>query len=154
VPTGDPNCSPHICNARNILLATDGSAGGVEDGGGDFDNERDGGFEGGGEDDDEEGGMVEINNNSFSFSADKQEQLTVDDDDGGQLDVAAVVAFGRWASDGDQVSVLALSDEKRRVGEASSYKEVREGGAEGNCAFSMPFKIAAKEVFSSYGRQG
>jgi hypothetical protein len=34
---------------------------------------------------------------------------------------------GRRASDGDQPSVMALLAEKRRVGEASSSKEVRKG---------------------------
>jgi hypothetical protein len=73
--------------------------------------------------------MVEINNNSFSFSAD-EEQLTMDDDDGSQLDASAVAtaAFGRWASDGDKSSVLALLSGKQRVGEASSSKEMRDGG--------------------------
>ncbi len=90
--------------------------------------------------------MVEINNNSFSFSADK-EQLTMDDDDGSQLDAAATAAaaFGRWASDGDQLSVLALLSGKRRVGEASSSKEMRDGGQKKSRAFSMPFKTARKK---------
>jgi hypothetical protein len=72
--------------------------------------------------------MVESNNNSFSFSADKQEQMTVVDDDWGQLDVVAASASGRQASDGDQLEVASLSARKRRVGEASSSNEVREGG--------------------------
>jgi hypothetical protein len=45
VRTGDPNCPPHVCNAKRIyykiVLATDGSTGGSEDGG-DIINERDG----------------------------------------------------------------------------------------------------------------
>jgi hypothetical protein len=74
IPTSDPNMPPHIRKANHIyykiVLATDGSTGGSEDGG-DLDNERYGEFEEDEEDNDEVGGMVEINNNSFSFSADK-----------------------------------------------------------------------------------
>ncbi len=81
IPTGDPNMPPHICKAKHIyykiVLATDGSTGGLEDDGGDLDNERDGEFKEDEEDDEEEGGMVKVNNNSFSFSAD-EEQLTMD----------------------------------------------------------------------------
>ncbi len=71
---------------------------------------------------------MESKNNFFSFSADKQDQLTVDNDHGGQLDVAAAAASGRQASDGDPLSVLALLAGKRRVGEASAFTEVREEG--------------------------
>jgi hypothetical protein len=121
---------PHICNALciyyKIVLATDWSTGGLEDGG-DLNNERDCEFDEGKDDDDEEGGMVGVNNNSVSFSADK-EQLTVENDEWGQLDVEAAVASGRQASGGNQSSVLALLAGKRRVGEASSSKEVRDGG--------------------------
>jgi hypothetical protein len=126
-----------------IVLATDGSTNESEDGG-DLDNERDGEFEEDKKDEEEEGGMVKINNNSFSFSADK-EQLTGDDDDGGQLDVAAAAASGIWAFDGDQWSVLALLAGKQRVGEASSSKEMRDGGQKISCAFSMPFKTTRKK---------
>jgi hypothetical protein len=99
IPTGDLNWPPHICNAKRICLkivvATDMSMGGSEDGG-DLDNERDSEFEGDNnkrdgeykENDDDEGDMVGSNNNVFSFSAEKQEQLTVDNDDGGHLNVA------------------------------------------------------------------
>jgi hypothetical protein len=81
VPAGDPNCPPHICNVKHIynkiLLPSDRSTGGLEDGG-DLNNERDDEFEGDNnkrdgeykDDDDDEGGMVESNSNSFSFSAD------------------------------------------------------------------------------------
>jgi hypothetical protein len=83
-PTNDPNCPYHVWNAKHIyykiVLATDGSTGGSEDGG-DLGDERDGEIEGDNnkmdgeynKEDDEEDGMVESNNNSFSFSADKQE---------------------------------------------------------------------------------
>ncbi len=133
IPTGDPNMPPHICKAKHIyykiVLATDGSTGGLEDGGGDLGFERDGEFEEDKEDDDEEGGMVEINNSSFSFSA-GEEQLTMDNDDGSQSDAtaAAAAASGRWASDGDQSSVLAMLSGKVRVGEDSSSREIRDGG--------------------------
>jgi hypothetical protein len=112
IPTGDPNMPPHICKAKHIyyriVQATDGSTGGSKDGA-DLNNEMDGEFEDDEEDDDEEGGMVEINNNSFSLSADDK-QLTMDDDDGSQIDAAAAAAAasGRWASDGDQSSVLSI----------------------------------------------
>ncbi len=61
--------------------------------------------------------MAASNNNSFSFSAVEQEQLTVADDYGGQLDVAVDMASGRWASDGNQLAVLAELAEKCKVGE-------------------------------------
>jgi hypothetical protein len=133
IPTGDPNMPPHIHKAKHIyykfVLATDGSTDASEDGGGDLDNERDDEFEDDEDDDDEEGGIVEINNNSFSLSAD-MEQLTMEDDDGSQIDAAALAmaTSGRWASDGDQTSVLAILSGKQRVGEASSSKEMRDGG--------------------------
>jgi hypothetical protein len=66
----------------------------------------------------------------------------VNNDDGGQLDVAAVAASGRRASNGNQLSFLALLSGKRRVGEASSSKEMRDGGQKESLAFSMPFKTA------------
>ncbi len=141
IPTGDPNCPPHVRNAKRIyykiVLVTDGSMGGSEDGSdlninnerdgeikGD-NNERDGDYE---EDEEEEDGMAESNDNFFFFSVDKQEQMTVADDVRGQLDVAAAAASGRRASDGDQSSVLASLAGKRRVGEATSSKKVKEGG--------------------------
>jgi hypothetical protein len=139
MPTNDPNCPPHVCNVKGIYynnaLATDGLTGGSEDGG-DLDNERDGEFEDDNnkrdgeykEDDEEEDGMAESNNNSSSFSADKQEQLTVANHDGGQLDVVAATACGRRASDGDQSVVAAALAGKRRLGEAASSKEARKGG--------------------------
>jgi hypothetical protein len=126
ISTGDPNMPPHICKAKHIyyriVQATDGSTGGSEDGA-DLNNERDGEFEDDEEDDEEEGGMVEVNSNSFTSSADDK-QLTMDNDDGSQIDAAtaAAVASGRWASDGDQLSVLAILSGKRRVGEASSSR--------------------------------
>ncbi len=129
---------PHICKAKHIyyriVQVTDGSTGGLEDGA-DLDDERDGEFEDDEEDDDKEGGMVEVNNNSFTSSADNK-QLTMDDDNCTQIDAAAAaaVALGRWASDGDQLSVLAISSGKRRVGEASSSREMR-----------MPFKTSRKK---------
>jgi hypothetical protein len=101
---------PHICKAKHIyyriVQVTDGSTGGSEDGA-DLDNERDGEFEDNEEEDDEEGGMVEVNNNSFSLSA-EDKQLTMDNDNGSQIDAAAAAAGAsrRWASDGDQPSVL------------------------------------------------
>ncbi len=149
IPTGDPNMPPHIRKAKHIyyriVQATDGSTGGSEDGA-DLNNERDGEFEDDEEDDDEEGGMVEVNNNSFSLSADN-EQLTMDDDDGSQIDAAAAAAaaVGRQASDGDQSSVLTILSGKRRVGEASSSREMRDGGQKKIPAFSMPFKTPRKK---------
>jgi hypothetical protein len=77
-------------------------------------NERDGEYK---EDDNKEDCMAASNNNSFSFSAVEQEQLTVADDYGGQLDVAVDMASGRWASDGNQLAVLAELAEKCKVGE-------------------------------------
>ncbi len=133
IPTGDPNMPSHICKAKHIyhkiVLATDGSTGALEDGGGDLNNERDDEFEDDKEDDDEEGGMVEINNNSFSLSANK-EQLTMEDDYVSQKDAAAaaLAASGRRASDGNQLSVLAILSWKWRVDKASSSKEMRDGG--------------------------
>ncbi len=108
------------------MLVTDGSTVGPEDGG-DFDNERDGEYEGDGnkrdgeyeDGDEEEDGIGENNDTSFSFSANKQEQLTVAAGDGGQLDVTA-----------------AAASEKRRVGEAASSKEVREGGQKKLCLYA------------------
>jgi hypothetical protein len=62
IPTGDPNMPPHIRKAKHfyykIVLATDGSTGASEDGGGDLDNERDDEFEDDEEDNDEEDGIV------------------------------------------------------------------------------------------------
>jgi hypothetical protein len=71
--------------------------------------------------------MVEVNNNSFSLSAENK-QLTMDNDNGSQIDAAAAaaVASGRRASDGDQLSVLAISSGKQRVGEASTSMEMRD----------------------------
>ncbi len=91
--------------------------------------------------------MVEINNNSFSFSADK-EQLTMDDDDASQLDAAAVTAAasGRQASDGDQLSVLAILSGKWRVGEASSSKEMRDGGQKKAVPFPCPSKPRGRSL--------
>jgi hypothetical protein len=140
---------PHICKAKHIyyriVQATDGPTGGSEDGA-DLDNERDGEFEDDEDDDDEEGGMVEVNTNSFSLSADN-EQLTMDDDNGSQIDAAAAAATasGRWAFEGDQLSVLAILSGKRRVGEASSSREMRDGGQKKSHAFSMPFKTPRKK---------
>jgi hypothetical protein len=148
IPTGDPNMPPHICKAKHIyyriVQATDGSTGGSEDGA-DLDNERDGEFEVD-EEEDDEGGMVEVNNNSFSLSAD-DEQLTMDDDDDSQIDAAAAaaVASGRQASGGDQSSVLASSSGKRKVGEASSSREMRDGGQKKSRAISMPFRTPRKK---------
>ncbi len=48
-------------------------------------------------------------------------------DDGGELDVVAAAASERRAPVGDQLDVVSLLAGKRRVGEASSSKEVREG---------------------------
>ncbi len=138
ITTGDPNCPLHVwkkCIYYKIVLTTDGSMGGSEDGG-DPDNERDGEIKGDNnerdgeykEEDEEEDGMAESNSNSFSYSADKQEQMNVANDDGGQSDVAAALASGRRASDGDQWDVAASLAWKRRVGEAASSKEVRDGG--------------------------
>jgi hypothetical protein len=149
ITTGDPNMPPCIPKAKHIyyriVQATDGSTGGSEDGA-NLDNERDGEFEDNEEDDEEEGGMVEVNNNSFSLSADN-EQLTMDDDNGSQIDAVAVAATasGRWASDGDQSSVSAILSGKRRVGEASSSREMRDGGQKKSRAFSMPFKTSRKK---------
>jgi hypothetical protein len=105
---------PHICKAKHIyykiVLATDRSTGGLEDGGGELNDERDGEFEEDEDEDEEEGGMVEINNNDSSFSADK-DQLTMDgDEDGSHINAAAVAsaASGRQASDGEQSSVFAI----------------------------------------------
>jgi hypothetical protein len=94
--------------------------------------------------------MVEINNNIFSFSADK-EQLTMDNDDDSQIDtaVAAAVTSGRQASDGDQSSVSAILSGKRRVGEASSSKEMRDGGQKKPCLF-YALQNPKEEVFLSY----
>jgi hypothetical protein len=85
--------------------------------------------------------MVEVNNNSFTSSADNK-QLTMDNDDGSQIDAAAAAAAasGRWASDGDQLSVLAISSGKRRVGEASSSREMRDGGQKKAVPFLCPSK--------------
>jgi hypothetical protein len=71
----------------------------------------------------------------------------MEDDDGSQLDAAAVAAAasGRRASDGDQSSVLAMLSGKRRVGEASSSKDMRDRGQKKSLAFSMPFKTARKK---------
>jgi hypothetical protein len=142
---------PHICKVKHIyykiVLATDGSTGASEDGGGDLDNERNDEFEDDEEDDEEEGGMVEINNNSVSLSADK-EQLTMEDDDGSQIDAAALAlaAPGRWASDGDQTSVSAILSGKRRVGEASSSKEMRAGGQKKAVPFLCPSKQKGRNL--------
>jgi hypothetical protein len=115
--------------------------------GADLDNEKDGEFEDDEEDDDGEGGMVEVINNSFTLSAD-DEQLTMDDDDGSQKDAAAavVVAFGRRASDGDQLSVLAILSGKRRVGEASSSREMRDGGQKKAVPFLCPSKPQGRSL--------
>ncbi len=155
IPTGDPNMPPHICKANHIyyriVQATDGSTCGSEDGA-DLHNERDGEFEDNEEDDDEEGGMVEVNNNSFTSSAD-DEQLTMDNDNGSQIDAAAVAvaASGTRASDGDQSSVLAILSGKQRVGEASSSREMRDGGQKKPCLF-YALKNPKEEVFL-YGQQ-
>jgi hypothetical protein len=135
---------PHICKAKHIyyriVQATDGSIGGLEDGA-DLDNERDGEFEDNEEEDDEEGGTAEVNNNSFTSSADN-EQLTMDNDDGSQIDAAAaaVAVSGRRASDRDQSSVSAILPGKRRVGEASSSREMRDGGQKKAVPFLCPSK--------------
>ncbi len=149
IPTGDPNMPPHIRKDKHIyyriVQTTDGSTGGLEDGA-DLDNERDCEFEDNDEDEEEEGGMVEVNNNSFTSSADDK-QLTIDNDDGSQIDAAAaaMAASGRWASDGDQLSVSAILSGKRRVGVASSSREMRDGGQKKSHAFSMPFKTPRKK---------
>jgi hypothetical protein len=66
----------------------------------------------------------------------------MDNDDSSQIDaaVAAVAASGRWASDGDQLSVLAISSGKLRVGEASSSREMRDGGQKKAVPFLCPLK--------------
>ncbi len=139
----ESNMPPHICKAKHIyyriVQATDGSTVGSEDGG-DLDNERDGEFEDNEENDEEEGGMVDVTNNSFSLSADN-EQLTMDKDNGSQIDAGAApaAASGRWASDGDQLSVLAILSGKQKVGEASSSRELRDGGQK-----KMPFLSPSK----------
>ncbi len=131
------------------MLATDGSTGGSEDGGGDLDIERDDEFEEDKEDDDEEGGMVEINNSSFYISAD-EEQLAMNDEDGSQLDAAAATAAAseRRASDGDQLSVLAILSGKWRVGEASSSKEMRDGGQKKAVPFLCPSKSQGRSLLA------
>jgi hypothetical protein len=150
IPTGDPNMPPHICKAKHIycriVQVTDGSTGGLEDGA-ELDNERDGEFEDNEEDDDEEGGMVEVNNNSFTSSAD-DEQLTMDDDNGSQIDAAAAAAAasGRQASDGDQLGVLAILSGKRRVGEASSFREMRDGAQKKAVPFLCPSKSQGRSL--------
>jgi hypothetical protein len=141
---------PHICKAKHIYYrivpVTDGSTGGSEDGA-DLNNERDGEFEDDKENDDEEGGMVKIINNSFTLSADA-EQLTMDDDDGSQIDAAAAVAVasGRWAFDGDQLSVSAISSGKQRVGEASSSREMRDGEKKKAVPFKCPPKPQGRSL--------
>jgi hypothetical protein len=151
IPTGDLIMPPHICKAKHIyykiVLATDGSTGGSDDGGGELNDERDDEFEEDEEEeDDEEGGMVDINNNDFSFSADK-EQLTMDGNDASHIDAAAAAAAvsGRRSSDGKQLSVLEILSRKRRSGEASSSKEMRDGGQKKKPCLSMPFKTPRKK---------
>ncbi len=84
--------------------------------------------------------MVDVINNSFTSSADN-EQLTMDNDNGSQIYAvaAAAVASGRRASDGDQTSVSAILAGKRRIGEASSSREMRDRGQ------SMPIKTPKKK---------
>ncbi len=97
--------------------------------------------------------FLEVNNNSFSLSAD-DEQLSMDDDNGSQIDAAAAaaVASGRWASDGDQLSVLAISSGKWRVGKASSSREMRDGGQKKKPCLFYALQNPKEEVFS-YGQQ-
>ncbi len=70
----------------------------------------------------------------------------MDNDDGGQLDVAVAAASRRRASDGDQLSVLALSPGKRRVGEASYSKEVEDGGQKKAMPFLYPLKPQGRSL--------
>jgi hypothetical protein len=93
--------------------------------------------------------MVEVNNNSFTLSAD-DEQLTMDDDDGSQIDAAAAAAAasGRWDSDGDQLSVLAILSGKWRVGEASSSREMRDGGQKKAVPFLCPSKPQGRSLLA------
>jgi hypothetical protein len=122
----------------------------------DLSNERDGEIKGDNnkrdgeykeeEEEDEEDGMAESNNNSFSFSADEQEQMNVANDDGGQSDVAAALASGRQASDEDRPNVAALLAGKRSVGEAASFKEMRDGGQKKAVPLLCPLKPQGKSL--------
>jgi hypothetical protein len=72
----------------------------------------------------------------------------MDNDDGSQIDAAAVavVASGKWPSDGDQSSVLAILSGKRRVGEASSSREIRDGGQNKAVPFLCPSKPQGRSL--------
>jgi hypothetical protein len=64
----------------------------------------------------------------------------MEDDDGSQINTAAAAsaASGRRASDGDQFSVLENLSGKRRVGESSFSKDMRDGGQTKAVSFLCP----------------
>jgi hypothetical protein len=78
IPTGDPECPPHICNAkriyRKIALATDGSTGGSNgsDDEGKDDAEED--KEGNNEEEEEEEEEGDGANTSYDFSVDNEQE--------------------------------------------------------------------------------
>jgi hypothetical protein len=136
IPTGDPECPPHIRNAkriyRKIVLATDGSTGGsdVSDDEGEDDAEED--EEGNDEEEEEEGDGA---NTSFDFS--------VDDEAEPEAEPEAVAA----AAGGKNTSLSSSA-------QSSTSKGKRKEGGGGNQstksrAFKMPLKTPRKKSRAS-----
>jgi hypothetical protein len=144
IPTGDPECPPHICNAkriyRKIVLATDGSTGGSD--GSDDEREDDAEEDEEGNEEEEEEEEGDGANTSFDFSV-NDEQEPEEAELEAEPEAVAAAAGGKNHSLGKNCSLSSST-------QSSTSKGKRKEGGGGNQstksrAFKMPLKSPRKK---------